>query len=90
MIHIRTMQFGNCIWGFFSLAAISMIFHAITAEEYYTGHLILKPLNGVSDGAVLLYAILIASGTFGNDFFLVEVAKGWHFREIVGLFVTAT
>lgn len=88
MIHTRTMQFGNCIYGFSSLAAISMIFHVNTAEEYYSGILVLQEFNGVTDGSIILYTVLIVAGTLGNDIFLIEVYNGWKIKEIIGLFVT--
>jgi len=67
-----------------------MIFHTITSEEYYTGFLVLKELNGVTDGSIILYTILIVAGIFGNDIFHIEVAYGWHVREIISFIVTFT
>lgn len=65
-----------------------MIFHVNTAEEYYSGILVLQELNGVTDGSIILYTVLIVAGTIGNDIFLMEVYNGWKIKEIIGLFVT--
>lgn len=41
MIHAKTLQLGNSLTAALPLLAISMIFHVNTAEEYYSGSLIL-------------------------------------------------
>lgn len=50
--------------------------------------MVLKKFNGVSDGSILLYGILLVAGIAGNDVFLIEVAYGWHVKEIIGFCVT--
>lgn len=90
MMHARTMQFGNGIFGFCSLAAISMIFHVNTAEEYYSGILILKKCNGVSDLSFILYGIMIVAGIFGNDVYLIEIYNGWCINNLISIFITVS
>ena len=41
MIHAKTLQLGGSFWCWGTLAAISLIFHVNTAEEYYSGILVL-------------------------------------------------
>lgn len=90
MIHARTMQFGNCIFGFSGLAAISAIFHTNTAEEYYTGILVLKECNGVTDLSFILYGVMIVAGTFGNEVFTQDLYMGWSAGNLINLFIAVS
>ena len=67
-----------------------MIFHVNTAEEYYSGSLILQEFNGVTDGSLILYAVLIAAGTCGTDIFLTEVGNGWKVNDLVVLVIAVS
>lgn len=87
MIHAKTMQLGSSIFDFSALAIISLIFHVNTAEEYYSGTLVLQELNGVTDGSVILYSILVIAGVYGTDIFLTPVMYGWKVNDIFNLFV---
>lgn len=78
------------MWAFSALAAINLIFHVCTADEYYTGILVLPEGNGVTDGSIILYTILIVAGTFGPDVFIKEAYSGWKVNEIIVLFVVVS
>jgi hypothetical protein len=67
----------------FPLAAISLIFHVNTAEEYYSGILVLQELNGVTDLSFILYGIMIIAGFFGNDVYLIDVHAGWRVNHCI-------
>lgn len=43
-------------------------FHFTTLEEYYCGTLYLGPLNGVSDGSLIIVILTFITGCFGNNF----------------------
>lgn len=90
MIHARTMQFGNCIFAFAGLAAISAVFHTITADEYYTGVLILQECNGVTDLSFILYGVLIIAGIFGSEVFGKDLYMGWSAGNLINLFITVS
>jgi len=48
-------------------------FHFATLNEYYTGSLILPPLNGVSDGSIVLIFCCIFTGIVGNNFWVIPI-----------------
>lgn len=49
-----------------SLITAYMVFHFTTLEEYYLGTLKLPIFNGVSDGSLVIIALLIFTGAIGN------------------------
>ena len=65
------------------LMTIQLIFHINTAEEYYSGSLVLLECNGVTDLSFVLYSILIVAGIYGTDIYLTEVCKGWKVNDII-------
>lgn len=87
MIHAKTLQLGNSMFSFLPLATISMIFHVNTAEEYYNGSLILQEFNGVTDGSILLYGILIVAGCCGPDIYLTQLGNGWKVNDIIAMII---
>jgi len=54
-----------------------------TAEEYYSGILVLQELNGVTDLSFILYGIMIIAGIFGNDVYLIDVYAGWRVNHCI-------
>ena len=64
-------------------------FHFGTLEEYYLGILELPPLNGVSDGSLLVVSYYLAAGIIGADKMSMPVRPGeWlHIPGIVELTV---
>lgn len=51
-------------------------FHFGTLEEYYLGILELPPLNGVSDGSLLMVAFYLAAGIIGTEKMSIPVRPG--------------
>jgi len=51
-------------------------FHFSTLEEYYLGILELPPLNGVSDGSIVIILFYIATGIIGNEKMALNVRPG--------------
>ena len=67
----RTWMFG--LFGFSLLNG----FYFATLEQYYTGKLLLPIVNGPSDGPVIIIAIFIASGIYGQDIIFI-VDRPWN------------
>lgn len=72
----KLMYVGNSGLLMAGLIATTQSFHFSTLEEYYTGGLFLGIGNGVTDGSVLIIAIFLASGIFGNQIFDTKMAIG--------------
>lgn len=51
-------------------------FHFSTLEEYYLGILELPPLNGVSDGSIIIILYYIGCGIVGNEKMALNVRPG--------------
>ena len=64
---------GNNFITFFGVVTIYAAFHFATLEEYYTGTLYLPPLNGVSDGSIVIIIATFISGCTTNAFWASEV-----------------
>jgi hypothetical protein len=56
--------------------AIFAAFHFTTLEEYYSGHLYLPPLNGVSDGSIFLIGLSFYTGYYGNNMWATPIYDG--------------
>ena len=80
------MQLGSCIFNFFALVSINLIFHVMTVDEYYSGALLIPKCSGVSDTSFILYANVIIAGIWGNDMYLTEVYKGWRVNDLFNAF----
>lgn len=64
---IGTPYFALVVMG------ITTGFFFATLEEYYCGRLDLPPLNGVSDGCVLIVGVGVLSGIFGCAMWSVKI-----------------
>lgn len=67
---------GNNFITFFGVVTIYAAFHFATLEEYYTGTLYLPPLNGVSDGSIVIIIATFISGCTTNALWASEVLDG--------------
>lgn len=81
----KMMQVGNGPASLLILLAITQSFYFSTLEEYYIGGLFLGPFNGVTDGSVLIIAIFLVSGIFGNGFWAAPL-PGYEGARVVDLF----
>ena len=54
--------------NFIYIFTVVFAFYTATLEEYYIGGLHLPPLNGVSDGSVVVYLTFISLSYFGTEF----------------------
>ena len=52
------------------------VFHFSTLEEYYIGTLDLPPLNGVSDGSIIIIGFYLACGIIDNSKMALNVRPG--------------
>jgi ethanolaminephosphotransferase len=84
----KMMQLGNGPVIMLILLAITQSFHFSTLEEYYIGGLYLGPLNGVTDGSVLIMAVFLVSGIFGTSFWASPL-PGFETLRAVDLFLYA-
>jgi len=57
---------GNNFITFLGIVSVYAAFHFATLEEYYTGTLYLPPLNGVSDGSIVIILATFISGCATN------------------------
>jgi len=81
----KMMQVGNGPASLLILLAITQSFYFSTLEEYYIGGLFLGPFNGVTDGSVLIIAIFLVSGIFGNGFWAAPL-PGYEGARVVDIF----
>jgi len=51
-------------------------FYWVTIEHYYTGTLIMPPLNGVSDGSIPIVLLSIYTAYTGNNWWATPVYDG--------------
>lgn len=68
MIMARILMVGNNVYLMLVLATVCLPFYFATLEEYYTGGLFLGLGNGVTDGSAAIYAVFIATGFLGSEF----------------------
>jgi ethanolaminephosphotransferase len=75
VIYLRTLQVGfNFIATMFTVS-LYMNFYMAILTSYYTGQLILPVLNGHSDGALMLTALTVVVGVFGNGVFTTQISE---------------
>jgi hypothetical protein len=67
---------GNNILSLLFVIVPMTAFHFGTLEEYYIGILELPPLNGVSDGSVLVIGFFLAAGILGTETMSMPVKPG--------------
>ena len=70
------LRAGNNSLSWFLLTLNLTVFNFATLEEYYTGSLDLPPMNGVSDGSVLIIGLYLAIGIVGSDKMALNVRPG--------------
>jgi len=56
---MKVLQVGDNVTSMIVLGSILQSYHFCTLEEYYIGGLYLGIFNGVTDGSVLLIALLV-------------------------------
>ena len=70
------LRAGNNSLSWFLLTLNLTVFNFATLEEYYTGSRDLPPMNGVSDGSVLIIGLYLALGIVGSDKMALNVRPG--------------
>ena len=46
--------------------SILTCFHFATLNEYYVGTLVLPMFNGITDGSVIIYIVMVITGILGG------------------------
>jgi ethanolaminephosphotransferase len=76
IIFLIVAQIGNNKLSYITIIVNMSAFHFSTLEEYYLGILELPPLNGVSDGSIIIILYFIACGIVGNEKMALNVRPG--------------
>ena len=88
----KCLNFGDNIYTLMFIAMSCATFHFSTLEEYYVGGLFLGPGNAITDFSVVVYALYISLGIFGNEFCNVVVfeegdmfkgSRTWYVRDCI-------
>ena len=69
----KGFQLGSTWYSFFFQMCVSGAFILIILEEYYKGTFKLGPINGVSEGSILIFALLIFTACVGSEFWVNKV-----------------
>lgn len=76
IIFFIVAQVGNNKLCYLNIVISMAGFHFCTLEEYYLGILELPPLNGVSDGSIIIIIFYIVNGIIGNEKMALNVRPG--------------
>ena len=69
MMLLKVLSMGNNTLSMLVLGSVLQSYYFCTLEEYYIGGLYLGMFNGVTDGSVLLIAMMITAGATNQEFF---------------------
>ena len=61
------MYLGDNVFELISLTATTLPFYFATIEQYYTGELVLREIEGVDDGSLIYIGLALLTGYYGCD-----------------------
>lgn len=73
LIFARCFQIGDNLLAKIFFISVYQSFYTMTLEHYYLGTLVMPPINGVSDGCLVMTPLMLYTAYYGNNVWATPV-----------------